>query len=104
MKNLPKYCPAQIDPDTFYFWGKNKREKFAQIACRGVIRAMLQRQDAVFYEIFPIAKSKKYEKGKGALLVKPTQVHNREELCGKSSQAELKLPEQEAGGSDFIFG
>ena len=35
--------------------------------------------------------------------MKPTQVHNREELCGKSSQAELKLPEQEAGDSDFYL-
>ena len=35
--------------------------------------------------------------------MKPTQVHNREELRGKSSQAELKLPEQEAGGSDFYL-
>ena len=30
-------------------------------------------------------------------------MHNREELRGKSSQAELKLPEQEAGGSDFYL-
>ena len=30
-------------------------------------------------------------------------MHNREELCGKSSQAELKLPEQEAGSADFYL-
>ena len=30
-------------------------------------------------------------------------MHNREELRGKSSQAELKLPEQEAGSADFYL-